>query len=812
MGDEKQRLRILFVDAYDSFTNNITALLSSLLHVDVNVIHMNSPLLNPSSPTFQRDLIHEISHYDAVVCGPGPGSPENDADVGIMKRIWELGPEHQVPVLGICLGFQSLALSIGGRARRLVQGMHGMVRDISHRGTGPGADIFTGVKPFKATLYHSLGIDIGQQAVPTSLWPILKWNVPPNTRIQPLAWVEEERDNEEIPERILMALRHTEKPFWGLQYHPESVCTQSEGNTVVKNWFQEALQWNHAHRRSIRRGATLLAGPATKRSLLSTNIQLNDCQLTPPALDTCCKSYKFACEAIQIPDYVQVPDILEILQANEFERIVLDSSSGKARTDPRSRYTIIALDVAKALRLEYHTGAAFATVRAPRDSDANDPVTMTVPLQGDQDIWWFISNFCSQRHLGLNETPCTETPFLGGFMGFVTYEQGLQNIGVSMAANRQKQRADISLAWVTKSVVIDQWKSTLHVHHLCPTHEVQAGWVNGTAQRLQISTLWCRGKPQQNGLDLVKVYDEPTNERPKIPFIIQKPDRSHYEAKVRTCQEYIAAGESYELCLTDATTITRSITPGILRRGSSAADEYSWRLFCNLRRRQPAPFASYIRLGLATLVSASPERFLQYDRDGLCSMRPMKGTVKRSEAVRTLADAEAILHVPKEEAENLMIVDLVRHDLHGVCGPGSVSVPDLLKVEAYESVFQMVTVVEGRLAPGSKYTGLDVLAASLPPGSMTGAPKKRSCEILRKIEGERERSLYSGVVGYMDVTGRGDWSVTIRCAFRWDDDVDEEAREKWHLGAGGAVTILSTPEGETEEMITKLSGTSGSFL
>ncbi len=172
-------------------------------------------------------------------------------------------------------------------------------------------------------------------------------------------------------------------------------------------------------------------------------------------------------------------------------------------------------------------------------------------------------------------------------------------------------------------------------------------------------------------------------------------------------------------------------------------------------RANPAPFASYIRLGGATLVSASPERFLQYDRNGLCSMRPMKGTVRKSEAVSTLAQAEKILHIPKEEAENLMIVDLVRHDLHGICGPGNVSVPHLLKVEEYQSVFQMITVVEGRL-PSSEdsdksrnYSGLDALAASLPPGSMTGAPKKRSCELLQQIEGGQERSLYSGVVGYM---------------------------------------------------------------
>jgi para-aminobenzoate synthetase len=204
-------------------------------------------------------------------------------------------------------------------------------------------------------------------------------------------------------------------------------------------------------------------------------------------------------------------------------------------------------------------------------------------------------------------------------------------------------------------------------------------------------------------------------------------------------------------------------------------------------------------------------------------MKPMKGTVRKSEAVSTLAEAENILHVPKEVAENLMIVDLVRHDLHGICGPGNVRVQDLMKVEEYASVFQMITVVNGQLPQSEngredeRYTGLDVLAASLPPGSMTGAPKKRSCEILWEIEGHKERSLYSGIVGYMDVTGRGDWSVTIRSMFRWDDEIappeegETEPREVWHIGAGGAVTILSTPEGEREEMLTKLSGPLGVF-
>jgi len=213
----------------------------------------------------------------------------------------------------------------------------------------------------------------------------------------------------------------------------------------------------------------------------------------------------------------------------------------------------------------------------------------------------------------------------------------------------------------------------------------------------------------------------------------------------------------------------------------------------------------------------------------------MKGTVRKTEQVSTLADAIPLLNDPKEKAENLMIVDLVRHDLHGVCGSGNVSSPQLMVVEEYASVFQMVSVIEGTYPKSTpddlsaqlsslslkedkktKYTGLDILAASLPPGSMTGAPKKLSCELLQDIEHHKPRSLYSGVVGYMDVGGRGDFSVTIRSMYRWDDEdgvIEEEERdtEKWHIGAGGAVTALSTPVGEREEMLTKLNGTLGVF-
>lgn len=128
-----------------------------------------------------------------------------------------------------------------------------------------------------------------------------------------------------------------------------------------------------------------------------------------------------------------------------------------------------------------------------------------------------------------------------------------------------------------------------------------------------------------------------------------------------------------------------------------------------------------------------------------------------------------------------------------------------MSIEEYETVFQLVSVIEGDLEPSA--SGMSVLAASLPPGSMTGAPKKRSCELLKDIEGGKPRGLYSGVVGFLDVGGGGDFSVVIRTAFKWDDEGD-----LWRVGAGGAITALSEAGSEWEEMITKRESVFNSLL
>ncbi|KAF3001151.1 hypothetical protein E8E14_005278 [Neopestalotiopsis sp. 37M] len=851
--------RILFLDAYDSFSNNVVSLLTTLLKADVDILHIDSPRFDPKSTDFHDEWNRELQHYDAVVCGPGPGSPTNDADVGLTKHIWELQDSHLVPVLGICLGFQSLAISCGASIRRLHGGgLHGMIRDIDFLDASAGAEgnIFIDVRPFKATLYHSLCADIGQDSITESDWATCKWQQPLNSDVIPLAWVEESRDD--TSGRILMGMKHATKPFWGLQYHPESVCSEDAGHQIISNWFNQALKWNQDHGRIVTpRPQASITGPTTPSLLKQLSLLKDDGasfrDLSDFAIDS-----RYSSTIIQLPSHVEVPDIVELLQSNARNHIILDSASAHTNRiglDVRGRYSIIALDVEDSLRLEYHVGDSHICARLPESLAEEQEKSKTIPLRQGQSVWHMLSDFLSCRTINDQDA---ESPFLGGFMGYITYELGLECIDVKIVESRSHKRPDLCFAWVQKSIVVDHLEGTLRIQYLHSSSTEKANhWIGTTAAILQSATLWKDGlRINDTKLNKTAHFTPPiTPTGVANPAIIVTPDAQTYEEKVRTCQEYIAAGHSYELCLTDQTTITRAAAPrpatGTIMASSNSWAPSSaaktppdaWNLYRALRARQPAPFGSYIRLGGATLVSSSPERFLEYDRKGLCSMRPMKGTVRKSAngtgGCATLAEAERILHVPKEEAENLMIVDLVRHDLHAVCGPGRVRVPQLNKVEEYASVFQMISVVEGQLPSStsgfdveqhqeqqqqppdergpSQYTGLDVLAASLPPGSMTGAPKKRSCEILQEIESHRERSLYSGVVGYMDVTGKGDWSVTIRSLFRWDDETsrsgssDGSETEVWRIGAGGAVTALSTAEGERDEMFTKLKGPLGVF-
>eukprot|EP00250_Pteridium_aquilinum_P020139 c24719_g1_i1 orf=196-3204(-) len=264
-------------------------------------------------------------------------------------------------------------------------------------------------------------------------------------------------------------------------------------------------------------------------------------------------------------------------------------------------------------------------------------------------------------------------------------------------------------------------------------------------------------------------------------FVIAK-SRKQYMEDVEACLAYIRDGESYELCLTTQ-----------LQKRVNSLDALG--LYLTLRKMNPAPYAAWLHFGPEELCicCSSPERFLRLDQRGVIEAKPIKGTIPRG---RSPAEDEALRsklqYSEKDQAENLMIVDLLRNDLGRVCKPGSVHVPSLMAVESYATVHTMVSTVRGIKRPDA--TSIDCVRASFPGGSMTGAPKLRSMELLDSLECS-PRGVYSGSIGFFSVNSSFDLNIVIRTLVIHKGVAS--------IGAGGAIVALSDPGDEYEEMLLK---------
>ncbi len=256
-------------------------------------------------------------------------------------------------------------------------------------------------------------------------------------------------------------------------------------------------------------------------------------------------------------------------------------------------------------------------------------------------------------------------------------------------------------------------------------------------------------------------------------------DASGYAKAVDAVLEEIAAGNVYQANYSQRLSVPVPADP--------------WLLYGALRRHNPAPFGAYLALPDAAVLSSSPERFLRMDASRRVESRPIKGTRPRGDD--ELSDARLLRELAaseKDRAENLMIVDLVRNDLGRVCAPGTIAVPELMQIEAYASVFQMVSTVTGELATGRD--AFDLVRANFPPGSMTGAPKLAAIALLEELESVR-RGVYAGALGYLDLRGGLDLSVVIRTLV-WKDGIA-------HLHVGGGIVADSTPSAEYLESLDK---------
>jgi para-aminobenzoate synthetase len=361
-----------------------------------------------------------------------------------------------------------------------------------------------------------------------------------------------------------------------------------------------------------------------------------------------------------------------------------------------------------------------------------------------------------------------------GFVGYLGYELKSE---CGHRSPHPSPHPDAVLIFSDRLLAFDHEEQQTYL--LClhrPEEEPAAeAWLNATETKLRALPDGGTGDPRRT-LPAVVRRGSPV---PSPDALNLARPRDQYLEDVATSIDHLLSGDSYEICLTNQVGLDLDIDP--------------LDLYLRLRRANPAPFASYLRFGDLTVLSSSPERFLRVGRDGEAEARPIKGTSRRGsspgEDTRLAADLAAD---EKNRAENLMIVDLLRNDLGAVCEVGSIEVPEMMAVETYETVHQLVSSVRGSLRPGA--TATDAVRSCFPPGSMTGAPKKRTTEILDELEGAA-RGVYSGAIGWLGLGGGADLSVAIRTIVL--------AAGRATVGAGGAIVLDSDPGREYEEMLLK---------
>ncbi|BGP21010.1 hypothetical protein JCM10213_003226 [Rhodosporidiobolus nylandii] len=818
--------RTLIIDFHDSYTRNLLALVAQhLAHLDFEAPPGDADaaalwdckgwqervvVVNVDDWSWDSFLTDILPHLDCVVLGPGPGTPHNPGDFSWPQRLLkEVG--DRLPIFGLCLGCQGLATAFGGKVVKAASPKHGQISAIRLAGPPPASStassshtnrpttIFDGLpSPFSAVQYNSLVVD------PTSL----------PDELEVLAWTEGKNGSDEV-----MALRHREKPLWGVQFHPESI-ESTYGARILSNFFSLALAFHASH--------AFPSSPRSPSDPLPSRILALSTSLRPSVSPNQVPHSSWPGEMRWEQRTVKLAGLaVGWTPQRVFEALVKGKSrlgevwldSARPAAEPQYSHLVV-----PRATWSYSVARDELVIRASASSvdSASDVTTRTLPLSSSllranpNNFFSLLSASHShlQRHT-LVPSSSSSIPIPLGFVGYFGYEMKDVALPLSrrvmmpeeLELEKEEGRADAELALAEAVLSYEHeagewWASGLIRRADAPPSDGPAAaslvddfgvseqdWASWLAQ-VQATLRWPPSLPSPTPASL------PTPLNPRQT-------RESYLSSIAASQSLIRGGDTYELCLTTSFYATLPSPP-------QPADE-PYALYLSLRASNPAPYSAFFRLPLSgtpaevangglALLSSSPERFLRISASGKACMKPIKGTARRSaDPEEDRRRREALQADEKERAENLMIVDLIRNDLLAACRPESVKVEGLMKVETYETVHQLVTTVTGQLS--SSASPVDLLKASFPPGSMTGAPKLRSVQLLDELEGREKRGVYSGVFGYLAIDGSSDWSVVIRTLVKRGHELT--------LGAGGAITHLSEPETEWEEVLTKVEAVTG---
>ncbi|APE20323.1 MULTISPECIES: aminodeoxychorismate synthase component I [Streptomyces] len=360
-----------------------------------------------------------------------------------------------------------------------------------------------------------------------------------------------------------------------------------------------------------------------------------------------------------------------------------------------------------------------------------------------------------------------------GYVGYLGYELKAETTGDPA---HRSPHPDAAFLFADRAIALDHQEGCCYLLALDRRgHDDGArAWLRETAETLTGLAVRVPAEPTP-----AMVFGVPEAAAGFGPLARARHDKDAYLKRIDECLKEIRNGESYEICLTNMVTAPTEAT--------------ALPLYSALRAISPVPYGALLEFPELSVLSASPERFLTIGADGGVESKPIKGTRPRGgtaeEDERLRAD---LAGREKDRAENLMIVDLVRNDLNSVCAIGSVHVPRLFEVETYAPVHQLVSTIRGRLRPGTSTAAC--VRAAFPGGSMTGAPKKRTMEIIDRLE-EGPRGVYSGALGWFALSGAADLSIVIRTIVLADGRAE--------FGVGGAIVSLSDQEEEFTETVVK---------
>ncbi|MCS6941518.1 MAG: aminodeoxychorismate synthase [Geminocystis sp.] len=534
---------------------------------------------------------------------------------------------------------------------------------------------------------------------------------------------------------LIMAIKHKHKPLWGVQFHPESISSQF-GRNILVNFQRLTLEYGR---------------------IKSGNGKHKYSKIYPLKKDNSSRGFsKLKLLWRKLDFFLDSEVVFDSLYSKSEYSFWLDSS-------------LVIPGVSRFSYMGDAEGQNSFVVAYYVDSQQTVVNKNNKKQVFSGNILDFIQQFLDANHIE-SELPFD---FSGGFVGYLGYElKSLCGYENNYENKNNSHWPTAQFIFPEKIIVFDHLYEKIYLLHLLAIQEEKEKvekWFDVTEETLAN----LKGKS-------IIIPDCIDGYKPNSIGLSR--GKYQYLKDIEFCLEKIREGESYEICLTNKIHLPPLNNP--------------LKFYYKLRRENPAPYSCYLKMGNIHITCASPERFLRLNKDGHIESKPIKGTIRRSKNPEEDEELKKQLQFSeKEQAENLMIVDLLRNDLGKVCEIGSVHVPKLMAIESYSTVHQMVSTIRGKVRPDCSVT--ECIKACFPGGSMTGAPKKRTIEILEQLESEA-RGIYSGSIGFLGLNGTIDLNIVIRTAVTTPYETT--------IGVGGAITILSSPEKEFAETLLKASG------